>query len=97
MSQPVTQEQLIQRLCQAGEAMKERLLVLVEAGEETGCQMRLEKDAIEAWEDVFGNPNFVWQTGIWHEALFWKLEAGKPVFTTDGITEIKDCDWKYRE
>lgn len=33
----------------------------------------------------------------WHEALFWKFEAGKPVFTTDGITEIKDCDWKYRD
>lgn len=33
----------------------------------------------------------------WHEALFWKFTGNKPVFTTDGITEITDCDWKYRE
>lgn len=61
MSEPMTQEELIQKLCETGEAIKERLLMLVEAGEESGCQMREEKDAIEAWDDIVDRTDFAWQ------------------------------------
>lgn len=61
MSEPMTQEELIQKLCETGEAVKERLLLLVEAGEESGCQMREEKDAIEAWDDIVDRTDFAWQ------------------------------------
>lgn len=61
MSESMTQEQLIQKLCETGEAMKEQLLILVEAGEESGCQMRQEKDVIEAWEDMVDRTDYAWQ------------------------------------
>lgn len=61
MSDTMTQEELVQKLCETGEAMKERLLMLIEAGEESGCQMREEKDAIEAWESMVEKTDFAWQ------------------------------------
>lgn len=69
MSQLTREEHLIQKLCEIGEAMKKRLLILIEAGEETGCQMREEKNAIEAWEDIVDRTDYAWQKQLLSDPL----------------------------
>lgn len=69
MSELTREEALIQKLCETGEAMKLELLRLIEAGEESGCQMRLEKDAIEAWEDVVDRTDYAWQKQLLADPL----------------------------
>lgn len=36
-------------------------------------------------------------SGRWYEARYWKTVNGKPIFTTNGITEITDCEWAPRD
>lgn len=69
MSEILDDEELIQKLCETGEAMKNRLLILIEAGEETGCQMREEKDAIEAWDDIVDRTDYAWQKQLLSDPL----------------------------